>query len=132
MADKFTVSVDLKASPQRVFEAWMSSEEHGAFTGDAAEIDPRVGGEHSEFSGYITGRTLELEPHRRIVQSWRTTEFPEGSPDSHLELLLEPIKGGTRLTLQHSQIPDGQGRQYEEGWHEHYFRSMVQYFQTAK
>lgn len=128
MSDRFEVSTILKASPRRVYDAWLSSKEHGAFTGDKAEIDARVGGAHSAFSGYITGKTVELEPYRRIVQTWRTTEFPEGSHDSRLELTLKDVAGKTRLTLAHSEIPDGQGPQYEEGWKEHYFQPMDAYF----
>ena len=75
---------------------------------------------------------LELDPPRRIVQSWRTTEFPEGSPDSRLEVLLEPDGAGTRLTLVHTEIPDGQGARYEEGWKENYFTPMKAYFSGQK
>jgi uncharacterized protein YndB with AHSA1/START domain len=130
MPDSFTISTVLSAPPKRIYEAWMSSAEHGAFTGDTAEIEARVGGVHTAFSGYIAGRTLELVPSKRIVQSWRTTEFPEGSADSRLELTLEAVKGGAKLTLHHSQIPDGQGPQYEEGWKENYFVPMAVYFKS--
>lgn len=128
MPDRFEISTMLDAPPKRVYEAWLSSEEHGAFTGDTAEIEPRVGGAHTAFSGYIAGKTLELNPPRRIVQTWRTTEFPEGSPDSRLELSFESVGGKTKMTLRHSEIPDGQGPQYEEGWKDNYFDSMVEYF----
>jgi activator of HSP90 ATPase len=97
-------------------------------TGGAAHIDPTIGGYHSEWDSYITGRTLELEPNRRIVQSWRTAEFPADSPDSHLEVLLEAVEGGTKLTLKHSRIPEGQGKSYESGWVENYFDPMKRYF----
>ncbi len=130
MADGFTITTVLEASPKRVYEAWMSSKEHGEFTGDKAKIEPRVGGAHSAFSGYITGKTLTLEPYRRIVQSWRATEFPEGSPDSRLELTFEDMKGKTRLTLRHTEIPEGQGPQFEEGWKENYFQPMAAYFKA--
>lgn len=130
MPDRFTITTILEAPPKRVYDAWMSSRDHGAFTGDTADIDPRVGGAHSAFSGYITGKTLELVPFRRIVQTWRATEFPEGSPDSRLELTFEDLKGNTRLTLAHSEIPDGQGPQFEEGWKENYFQPMAAYFKA--
>ncbi|HSB90412.1 MAG TPA: SRPBCC domain-containing protein [Anaerolineales bacterium] len=130
MADRFTISTTLEATPRRVYTAWMSSKDHSAFTGDTAKIAARVGGAHSEFSGYITGKTLELEPYRRIVQSWRTTEFPDGSPDSRLELILEDRKGKTRLTLIHSGIPDGQGPEYNQGWKDNYFVPMAAYFKA--
>ena len=45
MADSFEISTVLPASAQRVYEAWLSSDEHGAMTGGAAQIDPTVGGQ---------------------------------------------------------------------------------------
>jgi activator of HSP90 ATPase len=128
MPDSFEVSTVLTASAKQVYEAWLSSHEHGAMTGGAAQIDPSVGGKFSAWDGYLTGTTLELEPYRRIVQSWRTIEFPAGAPDSRLEILLEEIAGGTRLTLKHSEVPAGQGSAYESGWVDNYFDPMKDYF----
>ena len=128
MADSFEISTVLTASAQRVYEAWLSSEEHSAMTGGAAQIDPNVGGKFNAWDGYITGTTLELEPYHRIVQSWRTIEFPVDAPDSRLEILLEVIANGTRLTLKHSEIPAGQGSAYESGWVDNYFDPMKDYF----
>ena len=78
------------------------------------------------------GVNLELEPFSRIVQSWRSTEFPADSQDSRLEVRFEAIKGGTKLTLIHSDIPEGQGASYESGWDESYFQPMKLYFKPAK
>ncbi len=130
--ESFEVSTILPADPQRIYQAWLDGQEHGEFTGGPAEVDPRVGGRFTAWDGYIEGRNLELEPFRRIVQSWRTTEFPEGASDSRLEVILEKAKNGTRLTLRHSGIPEGQGRIYEEGWKEHYFTPMRRYFASRK
>jgi|SRR5664280_993889 len=127
MAYEFTVSDVLPASPQAVYEAWMSSEGHGKMTGGAAEIDPRVGGEFTAWDGYISGRTLALEPGRRIVQSWRTSEFRAADHDSQLEVLLEAVPEGTRITLHQTNVPDGQSG-YEEGWRDNYFDPMRAYF----
>ena len=128
MPDSFEISTVLAASAQRVYNVWLSSNEHGAMTGGAAQIDPTVGGRFSAWDGYITGATLELEPYRRIVQSWRTIEFPVDAPDSRLEILLEENADGTRLTLKHSNIPAGQGSAYESGWVDNYFDPMKDYF----
>ena len=50
------------------------------------------------------------------------------APDSKIELLLEPEGEGTKLTLIHTEIPDGQADSYEGGWEDSYFRPMRQYF----
>jgi uncharacterized protein YndB with AHSA1/START domain len=115
------------ASPREIYEAWLSSA-HGKMVGSTATVDPRVGGAFTAWDGYIRGTTLELEPYRRIVQAWRTTEFSAPSPDSRLELLLEQVEGGTRLTIRHTEIPEGLSASLEQGWIDHYFRPMKEYF----
>jgi uncharacterized protein YndB with AHSA1/START domain len=149
--DSFEVSAVLPASPEEVFRAWLDSEGHSAFTGAGAGVEPGVGGRFTAWDGYIEGRTLELEPppgtpaaaetksrtasagaRLRIVQAWRTSEFPKGSPDSRLEVLLEKARGGTRITLRHSGIPAGQGAEYAQGWKDNYFTPMKRYFAGKK
>ena len=87
--ESIRVSALFSAPPGRIYEAWLSSEEHAMMTGGAASIEPHVGGRHSAWDGYIHGETVVLEPERRIVQTWRTTEFPANSPPSRLEVIFE-------------------------------------------
>jgi activator of HSP90 ATPase len=122
------LSILLPGSPEQIYTAWLSSQAHSQFTGAAAQIDPREGGAFSAWDDYIQGRTLALEPYRRIFQSWRTTEFPQGAPDSFLEVLFQAEGSATRLTLRHTDIPDGQAEQYRQGWEDYYFKPMQEYF----
>lgn len=128
MPESLKMSVQLGAAPESVYHAWLDSTEHGSFVEAQAEIDPRVGGGFRIWDGYITGTTIELDPPRRIVQHWRTSEFPEGSPDSRLEVRFDRAGDGTRLTLEQTNIPDGQGAMYEAGWRDNYFDPMERYF----
>jgi uncharacterized protein YndB with AHSA1/START domain len=130
MLETIEVSTILPANPERIYRAWMDSREHAAFTGGAATIDPKIGGAYSAWDGYIQGITLALEPYHRIVQSWRSSDFPEGSADSRLEVLLEAAEAGTKLTLVHSEIPEGQGEDYRQGWVDNYFNPMEVYFSS--
>jgi activator of HSP90 ATPase len=130
MAYDFEVSDVLPARIDVVYDAWVSSEAHTAMTGSPAQIDPVVGGEYQAWDGYISGRTLVLEPGRRIVQSWRTTEFTDADEDSQIEVLLEPAESATKVTIRHTNVPDGQ-RNYEEGgWQSQYFDPMREYFES--
>jgi uncharacterized protein YndB with AHSA1/START domain len=131
MAYEFIVSDVLPAAPAAVYQAWMSSEGHAAMTGGEADIDARIGGDYTAWDGYITGRTLALEPGRRIVQSWRSSDFLASDHNSQIEVLLEPDPAGTKITLRHTSIPDGQSG-YEEGWRENYFDPMREYFSRRK
>ncbi len=130
MPESFKVSAVVPATPERIYRAWLASQEHSAMTSGKANVDPKVGGKFTAWDDYIQGMTIELEPYRRIVQSWRTTEFPNDSPDSRLEVLLEAAKGGTRVTLVHTNIPNGQGEEYKQGWRDYYFKPMKAYFKA--
>jgi activator of HSP90 ATPase len=128
MAYDFELTEILPDTPQQVYDAWMSSEGHTAMTGADATVDPRPGGQYTAWDGYITGHTVALEPGRRIVQTWRTTEFAKSHRDSEIDVLLEPVEGGTRLTLHHRNVPDGQLGYEHGGWQESYFDPMKEYF----
>ncbi len=60
-------------------------------TGGSASINSDWGGEFEAWNGYIHGKNLELEPGKRIVQSWRTSEFNADEPDSRIEITLEAV-----------------------------------------
>jgi len=126
--ESLRMTVLLPAQPDEVYRAWLDPAEHQAFTGSPATNERRVGGAHTAWGGYITGQNLELSPGERIVQSWRTAEFPAGSPDSKLVVTLRPLDGGTELLLEHVDIPDGQARGYEQGWVESYFEPLKKHF----
>jgi activator of HSP90 ATPase len=124
----FTLSEEIAAKPASIYQAWLSSKGHTAITGSPANVDGKVGGEFSAWDGYIFGTTLELTPNQRIAQSWRTSEFPDDAPDSHVEVDLEEVTGGTKITITHSNIPADQVDSYRQGWEDFYFKPMKEYF----
>lgn len=128
MPDTVRISAVVPASADRIYAAWIDSAEHTRMTGSKASVEPHVGGDQSAWDGYVTGKMLELEPGRRIVQTWRSTDFPLGAPDSRLEVHLRDVEGGCEVAIIHTDIPEGQGAQYEGGWREHYFAPMTKYF----
>jgi len=128
MGNGFTLSEIIAAKPAEIYEAWLSSEGHSAMTGSPAKVDGKVGGQFSAWDGYIFGKTLELTTDQRIVQTWRTTEFPDDAADSHLEVLLEAVPEGTKITLTHSDMPEDQVDSYRQGWEDFYFKPMKAYF----
>jgi activator of HSP90 ATPase len=128
MKTNFSLTAQFAAAPEALFRAWLSSKEHSLMTGSPAKVQARVGGRFSAWDGYITGRTLELQAPSRIVQAWRTGEFAASDPDSRVEIVLQGVNGGTRLTLTHSEIPPGQAESYQSGWEEWYFAPMQEYF----
>ena len=132
LKDSIKLTAIFPVSAKRIFNAWLDSEEHSEFTGEKAKVLPRTGTNFTAGGGYISGTNLFIQPYGRIVQSWRSKDFPKSSPDSRLELLFEKVEKGTKLTLIHSKIPEGQLRKYEKGWKEHYLKPMKKYFKNHK
>jgi activator of HSP90 ATPase len=128
MKNSFTLTTTLAAIPQEVYDAWLSSDGHAVMTGSPAKVEAAVGGKFSAWDGYIFGKTLELDPPRRILQTWRTTEFPKKAPDSRIEILFEAITDGTKLTLLHTDMPEDQVESYRQGWEDFYFKPTKEYF----
>ena len=125
--------IELKASfavpAEKLYKAWLSPVHHGAMSyGGDAHIDGQVGGHFDCGDGYVWGQTLELEPGKRIVQSWRTTDFAEDQPDTTLEILFADTDTGCEMTLLHNGFPDDQVADYLHGWNEFYLVPMKVYF----
>ena len=126
-SDAIEVSGEVPATPDRVYEAFVDPEIHAAMTGGAATFE--TDGVFTAWDGYITGRTLEAHPGQRLVQAWRTTQFPKEAADSVLEIRFQASPGGTRVTFDHREIPEGQGAGYRQGWVDHYLVPMRAWFQ---
>ena len=128
MKNEFTLVVTINAKAEKFYEAYLSSEGHTALTGSPARVDGTVDGDFTAWDGYIQGMFLELEKNKRIVQAWRTAEFPAEAEDSIVEILLEEDHGKTKMTINHSNIPEGQADEYKTGWEDFYFKPMREYF----
>jgi uncharacterized protein YndB with AHSA1/START domain len=130
MGYAYTLTALIPASPRDIYDTWLDSRGHSAMTGGKAMQSAKVGATINAWDDYITGKNLHLEPGKRIVQTWRTTQFTNAHGDSVITVTLTRIPGGTRLTLNHANVPDDQTSYEESGWKEHYFTPMQRYFMT--
>jgi uncharacterized protein YndB with AHSA1/START domain len=130
MGYSYTLTALIPASPRDIYDTWLDSRGHSAMTGGKAMQSAKVGATINAWDDYITGKNLHLEPGKRIVQTWRTTQFTNAHGDSVITVTLTRIPGGTRLTLNHANVPDDQTSYEESGWKEHYFTPMQRYFMT--
>lgn len=120
--------VTVDATPEEVYWAYVDPDKHGAFTGTKVTGTPRVGGKFEASDGYIKGKFLELEKGEKVVQEWKTTEWPEGYPVSILTLTFRPVRGKTELTMVHSKVPAEQVTMYTQGWLDYYWEPLKAFF----
>lgn len=124
---EFTLRTLISAPAKAIYSAYLNSKGHSAMTGGEAHISDKLGDRFTAWDGYIEGKNLILEPSKRIVQSWRTSQFEDNDEDSRVEILLEETDGRTELTLIHSGLSET-GEHYKAGWENHYFQPMRTYF----
>ncbi len=122
-------SEEIPAPPHDVYDALIDGETHARFTGSPAMSDPRVGGKMTAHGEYISGKYLELDRPRRIVQTWRTSEWPDGYDDSQLDISLSPSAKGTLLRMVHTKVPASLAPNYDSGWKEHYWQPLREHFE---
>ena len=128
MLDQLKVSAKFPVAAKEIYIAWLSSKQHTEMTGFESFISLKVGGKFKAGDGYIIGRNLDLIKDNRIIQTWRSSEFAKSDLDSLLVVNLEDIPGGCKVTIEHSQIPKGQGAAYKQGWIDYYLLPMKAYF----
>jgi uncharacterized protein YndB with AHSA1/START domain len=119
-------SVTLKATPKQVYDLFMTSKLHTAFTGDEAKISAKVGGKFSVFGGYSEGKNLKLVPGKLIVQTWRASDWPEGHT-SEVSFALAPVKGGCKLGFVQTGILPKHLAHMRSGWKEFYWDTLKEY-----
>jgi len=127
MSIEFEVSEIITAAPEEIFSAWLNSRKHSLMTGSPANVTAKTGESFRAWDGYITGVFLELDPPRRMLLRWRTSDFKETDADSQVEVTMEAIGEGTKVTSRHSGLPDS-GMVYKKGWIDFYFTPMQSYF----
>jgi len=129
LAEVLVLRAWLPVRPTFLYSLWMNSRRHSEFSGSPAVIEPHENGEFTAVNGYIHGISTHLIPGKKIVQSWRTRDFPEDAPDSELELLMEPFTGGTVITLVHRNLPPDQIDDYRVFWEEQYLQPLKEYLE---
>jgi activator of HSP90 ATPase len=133
MPFEFTISDFIPASPQEIFDAWLDNTGHEKITGgQPATITPVPNAAFIVWNGFISGRNLKLERPYLIVQSWRTTRFTKDDADSQIEIRLEAVAAGTKITLRHTNVPDSQTSYRDGGWQRSYFDPMKAYFSSRR
>jgi activator of HSP90 ATPase len=121
-----------KASPKQVYEAYAVSKIHSEFTGSKATGKPVVGGKFTAWDEYISGKFLELEEGKLVVQEWVSTDFPDGYPPSRLEMTFCAVPKGTEITMVHLNVPKQIANDVADGWEEFYWEPMKKYFKKRQ
>jgi len=116
-------SVNFRAPAHEVYEALMDSRKQSKFTESKCSISRKAGGKFTAYDGYIEGINLELEADKKIVQSWRASDWPEGHY-SQATFLLDEAGDTTSLTFTQTEVPEEFHDDIYQGWYDYYWEPM--------
>jgi uncharacterized protein YndB with AHSA1/START domain len=114
----------IKTTPERLWEAITDPEQRARYTfGVGVQSDWSAGspyeGRHSSSGALITaGENLEVEPPRRLVQSFvaKWSEEVESEGTSRVTWEIEPVGDSCRLLVTHDQLREGANGEIYGGW----------------
>jgi uncharacterized protein YndB with AHSA1/START domain len=118
-AEPVTAVIHVDAPPERVFEFFVRPEAIMRWMGETSALEPRPRGrfELDVHGAPVRGEYLAVEPPHRVVLSWGyagSDRLPPGA--STVEVRLIPAAGGTRVELEHRDLPGSELAGHRTGW----------------
>ena len=114
-------------STKILYEMYMDSKKHTIATGAPAKLSEKIGGNYSAHGGYITGKNLQLEKNKTIVQTWRAMGWDTDDVDSIFIINLSQKGKDAILEMVHALVPEKHADSIKKGWNAHYWRPWKQY-----
>jgi len=118
------------ATPADIYGTLMSSEKHGALSGQPAKMSSRVGGKWS-VGHDLEGKNVKLTKDKRIVQTWRANNWPKGKY-SKATFALSKAAGGTKITFTQTGVPGEFYKETNSGWKAYYWDPLKKAFAKAR
>ena len=131
MSETIVQSVYFAATPARLYSIYLNEKKHAAAMNAPASIKPKVGGTFSAFN-MLSGKFLELQKNKLIVQTWRSKSWKKSERDSILIMRFEKYRKGARIELVHAHVPDYDYPDIQSGWEKYYWIPLRTYLKDGK
>ncbi len=120
-------SVFIAAPPEHVYEYFTQPAALVRWMGEYAQLEPEPNGQFTvDIRGTpVRGRYLELEPPHRLLISWGYAGSEHVPPDaSTVEVRFIAERDGTRVELEHRDLPPEETPNHVSGW-THYLARLT-------
>jgi len=114
----------IHASPEHIWQALTSPKDIDGWGGGPAKMDDKVGTRFTLWGGEIYGKNSQVVKNKTLVQEWFAGKWPTPSIVT-FTLIAKGDK--TEITLTHTNIPDSEYKDIEEGWKSYYMIPLKEY-----
>lgn len=116
----------IPASPEEVYLALTKAQSIQLWTGAEVEFTDEPDTEFSFWDGDISGKNIEFDYGKKIIQQWY---FGEENEPSIVTIKLHEDKKGTSLEFVQTNIPEGDYDDFTQGLTEHYLGGLLDFFE---
>ena len=132
-SSSFKLTVTIEAKPKDVFAALTDSKQIAQWSGQKGKVTSKVGGKFEMFDGWVKGTVVEFKPEKTLAYSWLPGDWPEGEEESIVRYSFLPVKGGTKVVLEHSNIPsESEKKSHKSGWKDFVFDQIKAHFSNRR
>jgi len=116
-------TVSIKAPVSSVYRMLMDPRQHSKLSEGKATITSKPGSKFSVWGGGIHGFTLIAVKNKKLIQAWRSEEWPK---DHYTVVSFHFRKAGkgTRLVFDHYGVPSSSYKSISYGWKTYYWTPM--------
>jgi len=114
------------ATPEEIYAAITNPLTLELWTGEPAIMSTTPDTEFDLWDESITGKNLEFEENKKVVQQWY---FDGQAEPSIVTIKLHDNKGTTSVEVRHTNIPDEAYEEIVEGWNEIYMGGIAEFFE---
>ncbi|ORE02414.1 hypothetical protein BCV72DRAFT_215279 [Rhizopus microsporus var. microsporus] len=120
-------TVNFQTSAEELYERLMDPQFASVWTRGPVKLSKEVGSDFELFGGNVTGQILELEPAKKIVQSWRLRSWPAGHY-SQVTMVFEQGSESVDLKVEQTGVPVGEEDLTRNNWSGYYWRAIKSAF----
>jgi len=119
---------EINAPVDKVWDALINPNQIEKWGGGPAEMNDQEGSEFKLWGGDIYGKNIKVIKNKMLVQEWIEGDWDK---PSIVTFNLNDSDGKTTVELIHTDIPDNQAKDIEEGWRDYYMIPLKELVESS-
>lgn len=122
-----TDNEEFRCPAEELFKTFVDPDRLTAFTRSPPKVfeGAKAGGKFELFGGNVSGEYKELDAPKKLVQSWRLSQWPEGHYSTlNIEFDQNDVDHVTVMRVKWDGVPIGQEEVTKRNWLEYYVKSI--------
>ncbi len=117
----------IRAPIESVWKALVDSKDIDGWGGGPATMTGKAGSKFKLWGGDVFGANTKVVKYKKLVQSWYGGKWEK---PSQVSFTLTKEKNGTKVVLEHSDMPPKEAKNLDRGWKDYYMGPLKEYVES--